>query len=195
MKRIRKLPIEALFRLDLQCVLRIHVVRSAHDVELLTCVAPAGIPPWTSLGIDDNSELGFEPRRKCHEQSTICTGVQGRGGSTGSRTRPSSQRGIPSSARCGCPTVVTNGCYETIQDRRHSAPHTGALCHCRQYLKDRDHLRIETTVEDPDALTAPWRYTLTYQRSDIPFVESYNCDTDRDSQGEPDLRPPPRPAI
>jgi hypothetical protein len=76
-------------------------------------------------------------------------------------------------------------------------PRTSGKTHVieRISLADRDHLRIETTVEDPDALAAPWQYTLTYQRTDVAFVESYNCENDRDSEGEPDLRPPPIPPI
>ena len=30
---------------------------------------------WTSPGIDDTSGLGFEHRRKCHEQSKIQPGI------------------------------------------------------------------------------------------------------------------------
>lgn len=75
-------------------------------------------------------------------------------------------------------------------------PRTSGKAHVieRISLQDRDHLRIETTVQDPEALVEPWQYTLMYQRTDAPFLESYNCDNDRDSQGEPDLRPPPAPS-
>jgi len=57
-------------------------------------------------------------------------------------------------------------------------------------LQDATHLRVEIEIGDPIALTKPWRYSVVYQKSDTDFVESYNCDNDRDSRGEPDLRPP-----
>ncbi len=57
-------------------------------------------------------------------------------------------------------------------------------------LTDPTHMRIDFEIHDPIALTAPWRYGVTYQRSETDFIESYYCDNDRDSQGEPDLRPP-----
>ena len=63
----------------------------------------------------------------------------------------------------------------------------------RMRLLDHDHLRIDTVVDDPVALTMPWRYSWTYVRSKVPFQESYYCDDDRDSNGEPNLEPPPRP--
>jgi hypothetical protein len=61
----------------------------------------------------------------------------------------------------------------------------------RIYLVDHDHLRLDTTIEDPLALDAPWSYSWTYERSNTGFVESYYCDDDRDANGEPDLTPPP----
>jgi hypothetical protein len=57
-------------------------------------------------------------------------------------------------------------------------------------LTDPTHMRIDSEIHDPIALTGPWRYSVTYQRSDTGFVESYYCDNDRDSRGEPDLQPP-----
>jgi hypothetical protein len=58
-------------------------------------------------------------------------------------------------------------------------------------LIDARQLQIETTVEDPVMLTAPWRYTRTYARTSEWFERS--CDNDRDGQDrEPDLTPPPR---
>ena len=63
----------------------------------------------------------------------------------------------------------------------------------RIYLSDHDHMKIDTVVEDPVALSMPWRYSWTYVRSKVPFQESYYCDNDRDSSGEPDLNPPPAP--
>jgi hypothetical protein len=61
----------------------------------------------------------------------------------------------------------------------------------RIYLADHAHLRVDTTIEDPVALNAPWSYSWTYERSNTGFVESYYCDDDRDANGEPDLTPPP----
>lgn len=57
-------------------------------------------------------------------------------------------------------------------------------------LKDKDHLLVDIEIDDPVALTKPWRYSVIYQRSNTGFVESYYCDNDRDSKGEPDLQPP-----
>jgi len=59
------------------------------------------------------------------------------------------------------------------------------------YLVDHNHLRVDTTIEDPVALNAPWSYSWTYERSNTGFVESYYCDDNRDANGEPDLTPPP----
>lgn len=60
----------------------------------------------------------------------------------------------------------------------------------RIYLTDPTHLRVDTEVEDPIALTKAWKYSWSYKRSSVGFVESYYCDDDRDSAGEPDLKPP-----
>ena len=74
-------------------------------------------------------------------------------------------------------------------------PRTSGKTHIteRIQLQDKEHLRIETVIEDPEALSEPWRYTLTYNRSDTGVPEAYNCDNDRDSKGEPDLSPPTAP--
>ena len=58
-------------------------------------------------------------------------------------------------------------------------------------LVDKTHLRVDTTIEDPVALSGPWHYAWTYERSKTNFVESYYCDDDRDANGEPDMTPPP----
>ena len=56
-------------------------------------------------------------------------------------------------------------------------------------LMDAQTLRIETVVEDPVMLTAPWRSTRTYARTDQWFERV--CDNDRDGQDrDPDLTPP-----
>ena len=58
-------------------------------------------------------------------------------------------------------------------------------------LVDSNHLLVDTLIEDPIALHAPWHYRWTYERSNTAFVESYYCDDDRDAHGEPDMTPPP----
>jgi hypothetical protein len=55
---------------------------------------------------------------------------------------------------------------------------------------DRDHMRVDTVVEDAGALSRPWHYSFVYIRSDTGFIESYYCDDNRDANGEPDLQPP-----
>jgi hypothetical protein len=58
-------------------------------------------------------------------------------------------------------------------------------------LRDRTHLQIDTIVEDPMALTAPWRYTRDYERIPPRFFENRCQDNNRDVNGdEPDLTPP-----
>jgi hypothetical protein len=60
-------------------------------------------------------------------------------------------------------------------------------------LKDPDHMLVETEIDDPVALSQAWRYSVTYLRSKTAFVESYYCENDRDSRGEPDLQAPAAP--
>lgn len=62
-------------------------------------------------------------------------------------------------------------------------------------LRDRTHLQIDTVVEDPIALTAPWRYSRTYDRIAPRFFDNHCQDNNRDVNGdEPDLTPPgPQP--
>ena len=58
----------------------------------------------------------------------------------------------------------------------------------RIHLKDKDHLQIDTVVDDPIALKAPWRYRRLYDRSDSGFFERVCLDNNRDvNGGEPDL--------
>ena len=53
------------------------------------------------------------------------------------------------------------------------------------------HLEIETVIEDPVMLAAPWRWRATYERSTLGWFER-ECDSDRDGRDqEPDLTPPP----
>jgi hypothetical protein len=62
-------------------------------------------------------------------------------------------------------------------------------------LRDRTSLQIDTVVEDPVALSAPWRYSRVYQRIAPRFIENECRDNNRDVNGdEPDLTPPgPQP--
>lgn len=58
-------------------------------------------------------------------------------------------------------------------------------------LRDRTHLEIASIVEDPVALTMPWRRTHIYERSDAMFFERICLDNNRDRDGaDPDLTPP-----
>ena len=58
-------------------------------------------------------------------------------------------------------------------------------------LRDRTHLEIASVVEDPVALTMPWRRTHVYERSDIGFFERICLDNNRDrDRADPDLTPP-----
>ena len=58
-------------------------------------------------------------------------------------------------------------------------------------LQDRTHLQIDTIVEDPVALTAPWRYSRVHERIAPRFFENHCQDNNRDVNGdEPDLTPP-----
>jgi len=51
-------------------------------------------------------------------------------------------------------------------------------------------LQIDTLIEDPVVLREPWRYSMTYQRSTVGWMEQ-ECDSDRDGRDqEPDLTPP-----
>ncbi len=60
----------------------------------------------------------------------------------------------------------------------------------RIHLKDATHLQIDSVVEDPVALTMPWRRTRVYERSGPRFYERV-CDNNRDREiGDPDLTPP-----
>jgi hypothetical protein len=61
----------------------------------------------------------------------------------------------------------------------------------RIHLKDKDHLQIDTVLEDPVALKGPWRTSRVYERSRPVFFERICLDNNRDVEGgEPDLTPP-----
>lgn len=60
-------------------------------------------------------------------------------------------------------------------------------------LDEQGHLRIEAVIEDPAALSAPWRTTRTYERSNVGIAERVCLDNNRDiGEGDPDLTPPPK---
>jgi hypothetical protein len=61
----------------------------------------------------------------------------------------------------------------------------------RIHLTDREHLRIDTIVEDPSALLKPWQYHRTYEDHDAVFIENICLDNNREmNSDEPDLTPP-----
>ena len=61
----------------------------------------------------------------------------------------------------------------------------------RIHLVDKDHLQIETTVEDPIALLAPWRATRVYDRTTPTFFERHCVENNRETRSDqPDLTPP-----
>jgi hypothetical protein len=61
----------------------------------------------------------------------------------------------------------------------------------RIHLVDSDHLQIDTTVEDPVALLAPWRSTRVYDRTAPTFFERICQENNRESASDrPDLTPP-----
>jgi hypothetical protein len=57
-------------------------------------------------------------------------------------------------------------------------------------LRDKDHLQIDTLVEDPVTLLEPWRTSRIYERSHAGFFDRV-CDNNRDGNDEePNLTPP-----
>ena len=59
----------------------------------------------------------------------------------------------------------------------------------RMFLKSPKKLEIDTIVIDPDRLTAPFRYTRTYDR-DTQMEEEICQENNRDNNGTIDLTPP-----
>ena len=58
-------------------------------------------------------------------------------------------------------------------------------------LRNHTQLEIASVVEDPVALTKPWRRTHLYQRSNIGFFERICMENNRDrDRADPDLTPP-----
>jgi hypothetical protein len=60
----------------------------------------------------------------------------------------------------------------------------------RIFLKDHDHIQIDTVLTDPEIFTRPFAYTRLYQRSSLPMPETVLCNT-RDNGVTLDLTPPP----
>jgi hypothetical protein len=60
----------------------------------------------------------------------------------------------------------------------------------RIFLKDHDHIQIDTVLTDPEIFTKPFAYTRLYQRSSLPMPETVLCNT-RDNGVTLDLTPPP----
>ena len=57
-------------------------------------------------------------------------------------------------------------------------------------LRDKDHLQIDTVVEDPVTLLEPWRTSRIYERTAPVFYDRV-CDNNRDGNDEePNLTPP-----
>jgi hypothetical protein len=58
-------------------------------------------------------------------------------------------------------------------------------------LRNSTQLEIASVVEDPVALTMPWRRTHVYERTNIGFYEHICMDNNRDrDRADPDLTPP-----
>ncbi len=56
----------------------------------------------------------------------------------------------------------------------------------RVHLADPVHLQIDTSVEDPVVLADPWRYSATYERSNLVMGEVL-CDNKNNRERGPDL--------
>lgn len=60
----------------------------------------------------------------------------------------------------------------------------------RIFMKDHDHIQIDTVLTDPQIFTRPYAYTRLYQRSALTMPEVVLCNT-RDNGVTLDLTPPP----
>lgn len=60
----------------------------------------------------------------------------------------------------------------------------------RIFLKDRDHMEIDSVLTDPQIFTGPYAYTRLYMRSTLPMPEAVLCNT-RENGVTIDLTPPP----
>lgn len=55
----------------------------------------------------------------------------------------------------------------------------------RLRLVDAEHLQVKGTVEDPQALVTPWRYTLTYRRHPAEEIVEYLCEDNNQEKLDP----------
>ena len=61
----------------------------------------------------------------------------------------------------------------------------------RIHLVDKNHLQIDSVIEDPLALREPWRATRVYVRTEPVFFERICLDNNREGRGDvPNLTPP-----
>jgi hypothetical protein len=61
----------------------------------------------------------------------------------------------------------------------------------RMFLKDKDTLRVETTIDDPAIYTKPYSYPLEFTRGLRETDFDIGCMQDnRDTEGVVDLTPP-----
>jgi hypothetical protein len=61
----------------------------------------------------------------------------------------------------------------------------------RIFLKDHDHLQIDSEISDPEIYTTPYKATRIYDRVDYPLPEPQCSQTSRTSGTDYDLTPPP----
>ncbi len=61
----------------------------------------------------------------------------------------------------------------------------------RIFLKDHDHIHIDSTLTDPEIFTSPYAYSREYQRSALPLTEPMCAQNNRDNGVTIDLTPPP----
>jgi hypothetical protein len=62
----------------------------------------------------------------------------------------------------------------------------------RIFLRDKDHLEIDSSLEDPEVFTKPYTKTRIYEREDDPQMPEPMCaQSARDHGNEVDLTPPP----
>jgi hypothetical protein len=75
--------------------------------------------------------------------------------------------------------VETIGIKDYVRFR--GAPHSAAMrIHERMRRIDADHFENDLTVEDPEFLTAPWRWKWTYQRRPNYKMYEYVCEDNRE---------------
>jgi hypothetical protein len=75
--------------------------------------------------------------------------------------------------------VETIGIKEHVRFR--NAPHSAAMrIQERMRVIDADHFENDVTVEDPEYLTAPWKWTWKYQRRPGYKMYEYVCEDNRE---------------